>query len=161
MQLFSAFAAIAACVIALAGSAASVQAKPCTSIPSITTSHFIETNNEYGGHLNAHIFEQTPPAHYSQKGKTLFSSSDDWYKAYDELAAEKPGLQCDVGAMVGAKAVQTRKLPLTSEECTAAEKDGRCKAYHTVETEYVTYVMKVVQGDDSPRWIVYTAYPLR
>ena len=131
----------------------------CTDIRSVEMSRFVTHNNEYGGHLNAHIFGQTPPVGYSQKDRTLFWDEDAWYEAYSELENQHPPLMCNTDAPLGSEAVRTINFQFYYE-CTQADANGKCTRKQGIKANRVTFVLRVVQGDfHSKRWIIYTAYP--
>lgn len=136
-------------------------ADDCTSIPSVAVSRLVTHNNDYGGHLNAHVRGQTPPNNYTQAGKTMFSDSMDWDDAYGFLATQDPALQCNTAAPIDSEAARTLPFQLFSQQCTAATGAGVCTASHSVQTNYVTYVMRVVANNGGRRWILYTAYPIQ
>ncbi len=131
----------------------------CTSIPSLVVSHFVENNNLYGGHLNAHVRGQTPPAGYTQSGRTLFRDSDDWEDAYRALANQIPALQCNTTAEIGTEAARTLPRQYFSFQCTQANQNGVCVVANEIQTNHVRYVMRVVPNDGGRRWVVYNAYP--
>jgi hypothetical protein len=137
------------------------QVVDCTSIASVNLSHFVANNNEYGGHLNAHVSGQTPPAGYTQKDKTLFTSTDDWEESYNLLSTQQNPLQCNSGAALGTEAARTLSLQFFSEQCTNANGAGRCTASRSIQTNKVYIVLRVVPDGSRKRWIVYTAYPVQ
>ena len=135
---------------------------PCTSIASVATSHFVTHNNDYGGHINTHVLGETPPPGYaySQAGKTLFSSSFDWEQAYVYLSGQVQPLQCNLSAAIGTEAARTLNLQFFSVQCTAANANGMCTNWYTVQTHTVVILMRVVSnGMGGKYWIVYNAYP--
>jgi hypothetical protein len=146
-------------LVALVGEPASAEVVSCTTIPSVDVSHFVTHNNDYGGHLNAHILGQTPPVGYTQRNKTLFSSDHDWEEAYMALANQTPALQCNTSAALNTVAARTLPWQFFSEQCTAANGAGQCTAHNTIQTNHVNYVLRVVSDGPRRRWIVYTAYP--
>ena len=54
----------------------------------MVVSHFVTHNNDYGGHVNAHVLYQTPPLYYSQNNRTLFSNDFVWEQAYIYLSEQ-------------------------------------------------------------------------
>jgi len=135
---------------------------PCTSIPTVQISKFPTHNNEYGGHLNAHIYGQTPPAGYTQNGNTLFRNQNDWGDAYTQLETQKQPLMCDTNAPFNSEAARTLPLQFFSYRCRGADASGRCTITDSIQTHTVIYVFKVVEKDGIKKngnWIVYTAYP--
>lgn len=135
---------------------------PCTATPSAMVSHFPTHNNEYGGHVNAHILGQTPPNGYSQSGKTLFASDVIYEQAWTALENDDPPLYCVESPQIGAEAARSIQLDLVSRQCTNANTAGVCTASHTVATRYVRFTFRAVpkgQGSQGAKWILYTAYP--
>lgn len=128
-----------------------LSAQDCTNIPSVQISQFVTHNSEYGGHLNAHVYGQTPPNGYTQLGKTLFRDADDWEDAYNKLVEDTPPLQC-----INADAARTLPAQYLSYKCTAVDANERCTEKNEIQTRYVTYVLRR-NGDN--KWILYTAYP--
>jgi hypothetical protein len=146
-------------LLSLSGGQALAEIVDCTSIASVNVSHFVTHNNEYGGHLNAHVRGQTPPAGYSQNGRTLFNDYHDWEDAYAYLSHQDPALQCNTSAPVGSEAARTLPLQFFSYQCTAANAHGVCTAGNAVQTHTVTFVLRVVPNGSQRRWIVFNAYP--
>lgn len=161
MHKRAALYAVAAVWLTAGASPAAAQAVDCTSIQTVQVSHFVTHNNEYGGHLNAHVIGQIPPAGFSQNNRTLFSSAHDWEEAYQALANQQPALQCNLSAAVGSEAARTLPWQFFSIQCTAANPNGTCAAGYQIQTNNVVYVMRMVPNGSSKRWIVYTAYPTR
>ncbi len=131
----------------------------CTTIQSVAVSHFVTHNNEYGGHLNAHVRGQTPPPGFSQNGRTLFRDTHDWEEAYAALANQVPALQCNTDAALGTEAARTLPWQFFSYQCTAANINGVCTNGNEIQTNHVVYVLRVVPNGNGRRWIVFTAYP--
>ncbi|WP_144062995.1 hypothetical protein [Litchfieldella anticariensis] len=138
---------------------AQATAEECTSMMSVQISHFVTHNNDYGGHLNAHVLGQSPPNGFTQNGKTIFRDSHDWEDAYSALENQEPGLQCNPNAPIGSEAARTLPRQYFSYQCTAADAQDRCTNGNEIQTNHVTYVFRVMQNGAGKRWIVYTAYP--
>lgn len=135
---------------------------PCTSTPSAAVSHFVTHNNEYGGHVNAHVYGQTPPAGYTQKNRTLFANDQLYEQAWQALDSQDPPLYCKTSPQIGDEAARSIALPLVSRQCTAADNAGICAAYNTVNTAYVRFTFRAVEkdpGSSGAKWILYNAYP--
>ena len=127
----------------------------------MVVSRFVAHNNDYGGHVNAHVLYQTPPLHYSQNNRTLFSNDFVWEQAYIYLSEQVQQLQCNLSAGVGTGAARTLNLHYNSVQCTAANAQGVCTAWYNAPTSTVRVVMRVVQNGLNGHWIVYNAYPVR
>lgn len=135
---------------------------PCTSTQSAVVSHFVTHNNEYGGHVNAHVYGQTPPAGYTQNNKTMFASDQYYEQTWDTLIQEDPPLYCGTNPQIGDEAARSIALQLSSRQCTAADGVGICTAYNNVNTGYVRFTFRAVQkspGSKGAKWILYNAYP--
>ncbi|WP_420136400.1 hypothetical protein [Sphingomonas sp.] len=135
---------------------------PCTSTPSAAVSHFVTHNNEYGGHVNAHVLGQTPPNGYSQFNRTLFASDVIYEQAWTALENDDPPLYCVESPQIGAEAARSIQLDLNSRQCTNANIAGVCTASNAVVTRYVRFTFRAVpkgQGSQGAKWILYTAYP--
>ena len=154
-------AVIAIALLVLSMPKALAQYVACTTIPSVVVSHFVTHNNDYGGHVNAHVLYQTPPLHYSQNNRTLFSNDFVWEQAYIYLSQQVQQLQCNLSAGVGTGAARTLNLHYNSVQCTAANAQGVCTAWYNAPTSTVRVVMRVVQNGLNGHWIVYNAYPVR
>jgi hypothetical protein len=115
----------------------------------------------YRDRVNAHVLYQTPPLHYSQNNRTLFSNDFVWEQAYIYLSEQVQQLQCNLSAGVGTEAARTLNLHYNSVQCTAANAQGVCTAWYNVPTSTVRIVMRVVQNGLNGHWIVYNAYPVR
>lgn len=128
----------------------------CTSLNTVQISALAPMNNQYGGHLNAHIYGQTPPQGFTQDGRTLFRDDDDWAEAYAELVNMNPPLYCAQNPQPNAEAARDVPVQFFSLRCTAADAQGRCTAYTEIQTNTVRVVMRYLGN----RWVVYTAYPV-
>lgn len=135
---------------------------PCTSTQSAVVSHFVTHNNEYGGHVNAHVYGQTPPAGYTQNNKTMFANDQYYAQAWDALTQQNPPLYCSNNPQVGNEAARSITFQLASRQCTAANPAGICTAYNNVNTGYVRFTFRAVPkgpGSLGAKWILYVAYP--
>lgn len=135
---------------------------PCTSTQSAVVSHFVTHNNEYGGHVNAHVYGQTPPAGYTQYNKTMFASDVQYEQAWEALTQENPPLYCGNFPQIGDEAARSIALPLATRYCTAADGSGVCTAYNNINTSYVRFTFRAVPknpGSPAAKWILYVAYP--
>jgi hypothetical protein len=136
---------------------ASASSVRCTSMTSVDKSSEPAANNAWGGHLNAYVKGETPPAKVSQNKKILFESAWAWQVAYTELVKHEPPLMCLRPAPNNGQSGTTLDMRLSSFECVAADKEGRCTDLRPVETRKVTYLMHVVKHE----WIVYEAHPVK
>jgi len=84
----------------------------------------------YRDRVNAHVLYQTPPLHYSQNNRTLFSNDFVWEQAYIYLSEQVQQLQCNLSAGVGTEAARTLNLHYNSVQCTAANAKGVCTAWY-------------------------------
>ena len=133
----------------------------CVDIPTVQVSSLPTHNTEYGGHLTAHIWGLTPPPGYTQLNRTLFSSSEDYFDAWNDLRAQVTQIKCADHPQLGAEAARDTDTQLFSRQCTAANGNGVCTAYNQVQTNRVTFVFRAVNRDGKVIWILYTAYPRR
>jgi hypothetical protein len=149
-------------ILAISALIASRQARaltPCTSVPTAALSHFVPNNAQYGGHLAAHVAGATPPAGYSQNGRTLFSSNADYDEAWSELAAQQQPLYCADNPQLGADAARDLLLQFFSESCTAAGLNGACTTSNMIQTHRVTFDFRAVSYNHHTAWVLLTAYP--
>lgn len=128
----------------------------CTNINTVQISSSPLMNNEYGGHLNAHIRGQIPPPGFTQYNRTLFRDAQDWNEAYNALAAQNPPLYCAQNPQPGAEAARDLPIQFFSYQCTAANAAGVCTAGREIQTNTVRVVMRFIDR----RWVLYTAYPI-
>ena len=89
---------------------------------------------------------QTPPLHYSQNNRTLFSSDFVWEQAYIYLSQQVQHLQCNLSAGVGTEAARTLNLHYNSVQCTAANAQGVCTAWYNAPTSTARIATRVVQN---------------
>lgn len=131
----------------------------CVDIATVQVSSLPTHNTEYGGHLTAHIYGLTPPPGDTQFNKTLFTNSEDYFEAWNDLRSQEPQIKCADHPQLGAEAARDTDTRLFSRQCTAANGNGVCTAYNEVQTHLVVFVFRAVNLDNRVRWILYTAYP--
>lgn len=131
----------------------------CTDVPTALVSHFVTHNNEYGGHVNAHVLGQTPPPGFTQAARTLFGNVNDYESAWTALRQQQPPVYCAQYPQVGNEAARNVGIQLNARQCTAAAGNGTCTASNAVVTHVATFVFRALANGNGVRWILFTAYP--
>jgi len=133
----------------------------CRTIQTVNQSAISSNNNNYGGHLNQHIYGAIPPNSTSQTSKTLFSSIEEYTGFWNNYKNPKKfkgnAVNCSGQSARQKVTVYSvlNKDKIGGYNCTAAGPNGQCTAKTRSKFSNIQLDFKNV----GQNWILLTAYP--